>query len=311
MTSAKIKNIFIEDIIRDFHVDIISILGSNHNYFNTFSSIQQPKPHSLIWANSQNLSAVEDIVTHPYSCVIITDTPPDCIVPETATVIIVKKSKLFFIDLLNTYFARKQKTGIHPTAIVNENARIGENVHIGPHCVIGNCSIGDNCVFEGNNYVYDNVLIGRNVTAQPGTILGSSCMAFVRKEDLTLIKFNSFGNLLIEDFVEFGTNVIVDISVLESTIIKKGTKINNNCSIGNSVIIGTNNYIAAGVNINGSVHIGNNNFIGSGSTIRNKISIGSNNTIGAGAVVVKHIADNGTWIGNPAQQTNKSKGVQL
>src|SRR5690554_6693716 len=198
MTSAKIKNIFIQDIICDFHVDIISILGSKHNYFNTFSSIQQPKPHSLIWVNSQNLSAVEDIVTHPYSCVIITDKPPNCIVPETATVIIVKKSKLFFIDLLNTYFARKQKTGIHPTAIVNENARIGENVHIGPHCVIGNCSIGDNCVFEGNNYVYDNVLIGRNVILQAGAIIGSKGMSLSRNEKNELIGFPSLGTIVIE-----------------------------------------------------------------------------------------------------------------
>ncbi|MFW5851724.1 MAG: DapH/DapD/GlmU-related protein [Bacteroidota bacterium] len=311
MTQKNIKNIYIQEVIDSFSETIISTIGTKNNYFNSFSSIEKPLSHSLIWVNSQNSFQIEHIISLAQTCVIITEKKPQCSIPDSATILIVKKSKLFFIQLLNTYFVEAHKTGIHPTAVIDTEAEIGKNVYIGPHCIIGKCTIGNNCVLEGNNYVYDNVIMGKNIILQAGAIIGAKGMSLSRNEQNELIGFPSLGNIIIEDDVEIGSNSCIDCAVLTSTIIGKGTKINSLSFIGNSVIIGNNNYISVSVNINGSVHIGKNNFIGSGSTIRNKISIGNNNTIGAGAVVIKNIDNDSTWIGNPAKKTEKSKGIQL
>ena len=311
MTQDKIKNIYIQDVINIFNENIDSVIGSKNNFFNSFSTLENPLSHSLIWVNPQNISQIERIISQVKTCVIITEKTPLCVISDSATVLIVNKSKLFFIQLLNTYFIKTHPNGIHPTAVIDSEAQLGNNVYIGPHCVIGKCNIGDNCILEGNNYVYDNVIMGNNIILQAGAIIGAKGMSLSRNVNNELIGFPSLGKVIIEDDVEVGSNSCIDCAVLESTVIGKGTKINNLCFIGNSVKLGTHNFLASGVNINGSVHIGNNNFIGSGATIRNKISIGNNNTIGAGAVVVKNIDNNSTWIGNPAKKTEQSKGIQL
>lgn len=55
-------------------------------------------------------------------------------------------------------------TKIHPTAIVDPNAKLGENVEIGPYVIIeGDVEIGDGSVIMNHACLYNGARIGKNV----------------------------------------------------------------------------------------------------------------------------------------------------
>jgi len=305
-----LKSITVSDIEKDFKKKIIKIVGDKNVSFESFSSIDCPKPNSITWISESYYNILRTKINDFSSTVFITEGNFNVDLISNKTFVFANKAKLLFIEILNKYFAKNYFYEIHPSAVIDKKAKIHKNVYIGPNCVLGNCIIDDGCVLEGNNFIYDNVEIGKNVILQAGAIIGSKGMSLSRNADNMLIGFPSLGKVIIEDDVEIGSNTVVDNAVLETTRIGKGTKINSLTFIGNTVCIGENNYISVSVNINGSVVIGNSNFIGSGSTIRNKINIGDNNTIGAGAVVVKNVENKCTVYGNPASVMD-NKGIKL
>lgn len=305
------KEISIKILRGKFHNQILNVIGEDNVFFETFCSSNNLLPNSITWINETFYKKNTKEIKKCGTKIFITEGNYNILPVEGKAFIFAKKAKFLFIEILNEFFAKKTNYGIHPSAEIDNNAEIHEKVYIGPNCVIGKCVIGEGSVFEGNNFIYDNVFIGKNVIVQAGAVVGSKGMSLSRDENNRLISFPSLGKVIIEDDVEIGSNSVIDMAILDTTKIKKGTKINSLAFVGNSVTIGENNYLSVCSNINGSVEIGSINFIGSGSTIRNKTKIGNNNTIGAGAVVVKNIDNNGTWIGNPAEKTNKSKGIKL
>lgn len=89
-------------------------------------------------------------------------------------------------------------------------------------------------------------------------------------------------------------NSMVEIG--KGSIINSGAIIEHECKIGNFT------HIAPGSVLAGNVTVGNHVFIGANATIIPGIKIGDNAVIGAGAVVINDIANNETWVGNPARR---------
>jgi UDP-3-O-[3-hydroxymyristoyl] glucosamine N-acyltransferase len=303
--------ILVEEVIKKFGEDITNICGDRTAAFSTFCSSDNPKTQALAWSKSQHIS---NLLSNPSlsPSVIITDlNQEDYPFKNGVAILQTAKPKLLFIKLLKQYFEKKPQWGIEQTATISPKAEIHPETYIGPNCVIGAAKIGKGCIIEGNNFIYDNVILKQNVIVQAGAVLGSKGMSLARESDGKLLDFPSLGELIIEEGVEIGSNSVIDMAVLEKTVIGAGTKINSLTFIGNTVSIGDDNYISVCVNVNGSVKIGNRNFIGSGSSIRNKATVGSDNTIGSGSIVVKNISDNNTVYGNPAKESTKSKGIEL
>jgi len=303
--------ILFEDVIQNFSHYIANICGDRTTSFSTFCSSDNPKPQALAWAKSQHIPKLLSN-SSSFPSVIITDlNEVDYSFKNGVVILQTAKPKLLFIKLLKQYFEQRPLWGIAPSANISPKAEIHPEVYIGPNCVIGASKIGKGCIIEGNNFIYDNVVLKQNVIVQAGAVLGSKGMSLARDSDGKLLDFPSLGELIIEDGVEIGSNCVIDMAVLEKTVIGAGTKINSLTFIGNTVSIGDDNYISVCVNVNGSVKIGNRNFIGSGSSIRNKAVVGNGNTIGSGSIVVKNITDNNTVYGNPAKESSKSKGIEL
>lgn len=86
------------------------------------------------------------------------------------------------------------------------------------------------------------------------------------------------------------------VKIGKGCIINSGTIIEHECKIGNFT------HIAPGSVLTGNITVGNEVFIGANATIIPGITIGDNVVIGAGTVVVKDIANNETWVGNPARR---------
>ena len=114
------------------------------------------------------------------------------------------------------------KPGIHPSAVVAEDAKIGQNVHIGANAVIDaqaeigdntvigagvyighECKVGQNCILYPNVTVMYRCVLGNKVILHPGVVIGADGFGFVPGPQ-GLIKVPQTGIVQIDDDVEIG-----------------------------------------------------------------------------------------------------------
>jgi UDP-3-O-[3-hydroxymyristoyl] glucosamine N-acyltransferase len=149
--------------------------------------------------------------------------------------------------------------------------------------------------------VFDHTIIGNNVIIQHNNTIGSDGFGYSKNENGELERFPHIGGVIIEDFVEIGSNTCIDKGTLGNTVIKKGTKIDNLVHIAHNVEIGENCYIVANAMIGGSTKIARNTWVSPSTSLRDGIEIGEGSTLGMGAVLVKNQPAKSVWAGNPAK----------
>ena len=204
--------------------------------------------------------------------------------------------------MCNHFFVDKLIQEIHPTAIIDKEAKIGKDVTIGAYCVIGKAVIGDGCNLDSNVRVYDDTVMGKGCVIKSGAVLGGAGFGYERDADGNKFRFPQIGQLIMGDYVEVGANTCIDRGALADTIIGDYTKINNLCHIAHNNKIGRNVSITGCVNVSGSNVIDDDVWIAPNSSIRGWVHIGKGATVGMGAVVVKDIPEGETWVGNPAHK---------
>lgn len=101
--------------------------------------------------------------------------------------------------------------------------------------------------------------------------------------------------------VGIGTVIMAGVVVNSATRIGKGCIINTAATVDHDNRIADFVHISPGAHLAGMVEVGKKTWIGIGSTISNNLIITGNCKIGAGAVVVKNIAESGTYVGVPAR----------
>lgn len=234
--------------------------------------------------------------------------------PVSATLIKVEDAYAAFAALLDIYVANKpQKSGIHPTAVIDSSATIGENVYIGayavievgvvvgdgariyPHVYVGDYArIGTNTTLNSGVKVYEQCVVGDNVIVHAGAVIGADGFGFAPKEDGSYEKIPQIGNVVIENNVEIGANTCIDRSTMGSTRVKQGVKLDNLIQVAHNVVIDENTVIAAQVGIAGSTKIGRHCMIGGQAGIVGHINIGDRVNIASQTGVTNSIADNQT-----------------
>lgn len=198
------------------------------------------------------------------------------------TLIRVENAYAAFASLLEIYNQIKlDKKGISSLAFISPTATIGENVYIGefvviadhvkvgantklyPHVYLGdNVTVGtDTTLFSGVKVYSDNV-IGDHCTLHSGVIIGADGFGFAPNADNQYKKVAQIGNVVIEDYVEVGSNTTIDRATLGSTIIRKGVKLDNLIQIAHNVEIGENTVIASQSGVAGSTKLGKNMMVG-------------------------------------------------
>ncbi len=175
-------------------------------------------------------------------------------------------------------------------AYLGENAKIGNNVKLFPGVYIGNnVSISDNTILYPSVKVYNDCVIGKNVTIHAGAVIGGDGFGFAPQEDGTYKKIPQIGNVVIEDYVEIGSNATIDRATIGSTIIHKGAKLDNLIQIAHNVEVGCNTVIAAQAGVSGSTKIGNNVMVGGQAGIVGHLHIADGTKINAQSGVSKSI----------------------
>jgi UDP-3-O-[3-hydroxymyristoyl] glucosamine N-acyltransferase len=219
--------------------------------------------------------------------------------PQGKCVIETEQPRLWFARAAKLLALALPVAGVHPTAVVGENARFGENVTIGPCAVVGeNAQIGAGsrieagavigqgvCIGEGcriypRAVLYPGTTLGNRVMVHAGAVLGADGFGYVRDAVAgSYTQFPQQGTLLIEDDVEIGANTTIDRGALQQTKIGRGTKFDNLVHVGHNCEIGEDVILVALTGISGSSTVGN------GAVIAGQVGIGDHAHIGPGVIL--------------------------
>jgi UDP-3-O-[3-hydroxymyristoyl] glucosamine N-acyltransferase len=210
------------------------------------------------------------------------------------------------------------RPGIHPSAVVADDAVIDPSAEIGPLAVIGSrAEIGPRCRIAALAVIGDGVvvgadcrvashvslshaLVGNRVTIYPGACIGQDGFGFAITEG----GFNSvpqLGRVVLEDDVEIGANTTIDRGSLHDTVIGGGSRLDNLVQIGHNVRLGHGCVIVAQAGISGSTVLEDNVMLGGQAGLTGHLRIGRRARIGAQAGVMSDVAAGADVVGSPAQ----------
>jgi UDP-3-O-[3-hydroxymyristoyl] glucosamine N-acyltransferase len=187
-----------------------------------------------------------------------------------------KDAYLAYTRALRIFNAEPQITpSIHPSAVIDETARISPKAEIGANVVIGrNCEIAEKVKIFPNATVYEGVKIGANSIIHSGvsirenceigenciihnnSTIGSDGFGYAKTEEKSWLKIPQIGRVVLEDEVEIGANTAIDCASVGETRIKRGAKIDNLVQIGHSCTVEEDALICSQTGLAGSSVIG-------------------------------------------------------
>ena len=285
----------------------------------SFGKIEEAVPGQLAFL--ANPKYEEHLYTTAASVIIVNETL-ELRQPINATLIRVPDAYTAFASLLTKYqeIQAQQLTGIQEPSYIAKTASLGQQVFIGafaylsegvvignnvkihPHVYIGtNVRIGDNTILNPGVKIYHDCVIGANVTIHGGSVIGSDGFGFAPQSDGSFKKVPQIGNVVVEDYVEIGSNATIDRATIGSTIIRTGAKLDNLIQIAHNVEVGHHTVIAAQAGVSGSTKIGSHVMIGGQAGIVGHIQIADRAKINAQSGVSKSIKNPGGAVtGSPA-----------
>lgn len=203
--------------------------------------------------------------------------------------------------------------GIHPSAVVAEDAvleegvaigalavvesgaRIGRDSVIGAGSVIGKeVTLGRNCWLAAGVRVAAGCQLGDNAIIHSGVVIGADGFGFAPGPE-GWRKVPQLGVVRVGNDVEIGANSTIDRGALEDTVIGDGVKIDNQVHIAHNVRIGSHTVMAGCSAVAGSVTIGNWCMIGGQSAIAGHIKIADGVTISGMTGVTNSIHEKGIY----------------
>ncbi len=189
------------------------------------------------------------------------------------------------------------QSGIHPTAVIADSARIGPRAHIGPYVVVGeHCRVGADAVLLAHTVLYPSVTAGDRLFAHAhavvregcrlgddvilgnGAVIGGDGFGFAREASGAWVKTGHPQPAVLEDRVEVQANSCIDRSIVGETRIGRGTKIDNLVQVGHASTVGEDTLLCAQVGLAGSTHVGRNVILAG------QVGVAGHLTVGDGAV---------------------------
>jgi UDP-3-O-[3-hydroxymyristoyl] glucosamine N-acyltransferase len=310
----------VQDIARKINGRVV---GDESLVIGGLSGIKEAKPGDITFvANRKYFPLVEKTAASAIIC-------PEDMTAQGKTLILTANPSLAFAQVVPLFIEEQPRpwAGVHPSAVVADDARLGRNVSIGPFTVVDNgARIGDNTVIHSHCYighhavigadsqiypqvaVRERVSVGNRVIIHCGAVLGSDGFGFVnvagRHE-----KIPQIGTVEVQDDVEIGANVTIDRARFDKTVIGRGTKIDNLVQIAHNVRIGENCLIIAQVGISGSTVLEDNCVLAGQAGLAGHITIGEGSVVAAQAGVSTNVPPGTTVSGYPAKPHNEAKRI--
>ncbi|HEX7388299.1 MAG TPA: UDP-3-O-(3-hydroxymyristoyl)glucosamine N-acyltransferase [Castellaniella sp.] len=209
-------------------------------------------------------------------------------------------------------------TGIHPSAVVADDAVLDDGVSIGPlsviesgthlhanvrvgaGCVIGpGCVVGPDSLLHAHVTLYHGVRIGARAILHAGAVIGADGFGFAPdpRTSGAWAKIAQLGSVTIGNDVEIGANTTVDRGAVEDTVLGNGVKLDNQIMIGHNCQIGDHTAMAACVGVAGSTTMGKRCVIGGAAMFGGHLTLGDDVHISGGTAVTSDILEAGRYTG--------------
>lgn len=292
------------------------LVGDPDLLISGLATIQDATPQQLAFlANSQYRKFLAD--SHA-GAVLLTEADAEGF---SGNALIVADPYLSYARLSHQFDPKpKALAGIHPTAVVAEDAVVDPSASIGPGAVIasGACiaagvSVGAQCFVGARSQVgeggwlaprvtlYHDVIIGERIVVQSGAVIGSEGFGFANEAGQWQ-KIAQIGGVRIGNDVEIGSNTTVDRGALADTVIGNGVKLDNQIQIAHNVQIGDHTAMAACVGISGSTRIGKHCMIAGGVGMVGHIEVCDNVFVTGMTMVTRSITEPGAYSSGTAMQ---------
>lgn len=173
---------------------------------------------------------------------------------------------------------------IHPSALVDENAKIAEGAEIGPFSIIGSeVEIGEGTTIGPYVQIKGRVIIGKNNQIFHGCCIGEG------GQDLTFN--NPEARIEIGDENVLREHVIIHQPAKVGNVTKMGNQNYLMCQVhlGHDVQMGNNNVLTPSVMVGGHVVIEDNAYLGGLSAVHQHVRIGKFAIIGGVCAVLKDV----------------------
>ncbi len=146
---------------------------------------------------------------------------------------------------------------IHPTALVDKNARLGENIQIGPYSIVeADTEIGDGTLIESHVVIVGGTRIGKNVRISHHCTLGGPPQDLKYANQKTTLVIGD--NTIIREFCDFnrGTTAHGTSVVGKDCFIMAYCHVAHDCTVGDKVIMANSVHLAGHTTVEEWVNVG-------------------------------------------------------
>lgn len=161
--------------------------------------------------------------------------------------------------------------GIHPTALVAEDARVDPTASIGPGAVVGaravvgprtvlhphvvlypDVRVGADCELHAGCVLREDTEIGDRVIVHQGAAIGADGFGYTFDEAAHPVKIPQLGRVVVEDDAEIGALAAIDRATLGVTRIGRNAKIDDLCVVAHNCDVGPDVLMVAHSGLAGS-----------------------------------------------------------
>ena len=188
------------------------------------------------------------------------------------------------------------KTDVHPTAIVEDGARIGAGVRIGPYCLVGrDVSLGDGCELVSHAVVAGRTTIGPGTKIFPFASIGHQPQDLKYTGEPSTLAVGA--NCLIREGVTMNPGTAgggMTTTVGDRCAFLANSHVGHDCHVGNNVIFSNNVMLA------GHCAVGDFAIIGGGAAAIQFARIGAHAFVGGMSGLENDLIPYGMALGNRA-----------
>ncbi|MEW5723281.1 MAG: UDP-3-O-(3-hydroxymyristoyl)glucosamine N-acyltransferase [Thermodesulfobacteriota bacterium] len=192
---------------------------------------------------------------------------------------------------------------------VGARAKIGRGTRIYPQVFLDDdVTIGEDCLVYPRVTLFRNTTLGRRVIIHSGAVIGDDGFGYNQVFDpergrLYHLKNQHAGSVVLEDFVEVGSQVCIDRGLAGPTVIGAGTKIDNLVQIAHNVRTGKDCIIVSQVGIAGHARLGEQVILFGQVGVGDGVNVGDHAIVNGGTGVAADLPPGRVrWWGRPAQR---------
>ncbi len=186
---------------------------------------------------------------------------------------------------------------IHPTAIVEDGARLAGDATIGPYCTVGpHVSLAEGVELVSHVAVAGHTSVGAGTRIWPFASIGHQPQDLKYRGEESWLEIGAGCKIREHVTMNPGTSGGgLHTTVGSNCLFMMGCHVGHDCRIGDNVIMANNSTLA------GHVEIGEFAFLGGLSAVHQFVRIGANSMIGGMSGVDKDVIPYGSVIGNRAE----------